>query len=261
MTMREISVHPRLTTGVVTLVSAPDADLLMPAIAVALPEDETVTVVPVSADVRLATDWDLLLDPSVLGYRAIAEVWNYGSVLPEQCVEVVGTVDDLVFAAMKAMIAAAIAGEPAPSGVPIGPAVVADDDPRLLFQDAEAEAVHVFWQPTLRLAGALTLGEVVRHRRDEAEVAARVDALAGATEWLEPLERDELDIARRLPSTTLADLLRHLGLGASARLRSIASTTLQASSPAIARGPASGEPPVDAEAYLDAVFAELEGRA
>jgi hypothetical protein len=251
-----------LTTGAVTLVSAPGADLLMPAIAMAFSDDETVTVVPVSSEARHATEWDLVLDDSVLGYVAMAEVWNYGSVLPEQCREVVAVLDPNLLGALEQLVEAAVAGRSVPGHLAVGAPVLTDDDPRLLFQDAEAEAIHAYWRPVLKLAGAATLGEVVRHRRDELGDAAAVRELAGAADWLEPLERDELDIRRALPATTLRELFRRLGLGASARLRAIAATTIESASPAIARyGGTDDDVPVDTDTYLDAVFDDLENDA
>ena len=77
--MSDIYTDRGLATGAVALISAPDSDLLMPAVAMAFAEDRTVSVVPVTSEVRHATEWDLFLDASVLGYGAVAEVWNYGS--------------------------------------------------------------------------------------------------------------------------------------------------------------------------------------
>jgi hypothetical protein len=120
-----------------------------------------------------------------------------------------------------------------------------------LIQDEHAERAAAFWEPALALAGAATLGEVVRHRREE----VHVDVLPS---WLDSLERDELDLPRAVPSSSLADLVRQLGLGASRRLRQIARSTIEAQAPALARGKSRAETAAENERYLDELMAALE---
>lgn len=257
--MSECSKRRVVTPGTVTLVGGPAAGALMPVIAVAL-RDDTVTVVPVSHEINRATEWDLLLDADVLGYPAIAQAWNFGSVLAEQCREVFTVVDPEVYTGLQRLFAAAVAGEGVPANLPVGAPVLTADDPRLLSQDADAEVAHRFWEPALTLAGAATLGELVRHRREElAKADAELRHLSGDCGWLPAFERDELDLRRALPARTLGALLRALGLRTSARLRAIARTTVEAGSPSFARGVDDRDVPAqDADAYLDDVFAELE---
>src|SRR5215218_5294260 len=57
-------------------------------------DEEEAVVVPVSHETRFATNWDLLLDEQLLGYRAMAEVWNHGTVLVEQLNEKIAEFGD-----------------------------------------------------------------------------------------------------------------------------------------------------------------------
>src|SRR5215218_6080007 len=125
------------TMGHVVLVRTPEGDELAPVITVGS-SDDGVKVLPVSERVDLATEWDVLLDAALLGYAAMAEVWNYGTVLPEQFVQTVTAVPTELREALTATVRAAHRREPAPLGVSIGPPVLSDDDPRLLFQDEES---------------------------------------------------------------------------------------------------------------------------
>ena len=244
--------------GAVALVSGVTGDLLLPAIVVASGED-TLTVVPLHPEVEHATEWDLVLDTDVLGYAAIAQVWNYGSVLVEQCRDVVARLGANPWRQVQRLLSAAVGGQPAPGDLPVGPPTLSPDDPRLLFQDAEAEAAHEFWQPALALAGAATLGELVRHRREEVQVDP-AELPEGGANWLKPLELDAIDLRSAVPPAGLAALLRRLGLRASTRLRTIVRSTIEASSPQLARGSADvDDQRVSTDAYLDAVFSELEG--
>src|SRR3954454_17372561 len=155
--------------GTAVLITDAHGHELRPAVVLADTE-EGLTVVPVSAEIALATEWDLLLGADLLGYAAMAEVWNYGTVLPEQVREVVARLSSPQHEDLRGLARAARRGEAAPE-VAVGPPVLDDEDPRLLFQDAEADAVRALWAPALELAGALSLGELVRHRRSELQLA------------------------------------------------------------------------------------------
>lgn len=243
-------------------------DELLPAVVLADSED-AVTVAPVSDRVELATEWDLLVPVRVLGYEAITEVWNYGSILAEQLEEVLAELDPQTIEDLQSLARAAVTGGDPPADVRVGPPVLDDADPRLLFQDAEAERCRHFWEPALALAGALTLGQLVAHRRSELVVPVdELEALVGPG-GLARLERDELDVRRSLPPGSLAALMRRLHIGASRRLGRIAVYTLetQRTAPgglALARGSdlpgsAGGDVPAVHE-YVDAFLQDLGGR-
>jgi len=247
--------------GSVALLSDFEGDELLAAV-IRRVSDEALTVVPISADVQFATEWDLLLDENLLGYLAMARVWNFGTVLPEQVAEVATVLSEPQQEALDTLAQAARSGR-VPAGVPVGPPTLDDADPRLLHQESEAELVRRFWQPALALAGAETLGQLVHHRREELRIAPTdLEAVTDARGWLSDLEADTLDLRRALPATALAALLRGLRLGASRRLARIATWTLEAQAPSFARRGAepgaAGVPSVSD--YVAAVLDELEGR-
>ena len=254
--------------GCVVLVADAAASRLMPAAVIAAAED-AVTIVPMSAAVEHATEWDLNVPAVVLGYQAIAEVWNFGSVLPEQIAEVVTELPGTTLEALGHLVRAAAGSAVVPEGLDVGPPVLDDADPRLLFQDAEAEAAHAFWEPTLILAGSLTLGQLVHHRRVELELpAAELEAVGRQAGWIADLERDELDLRADLPAGALAALMRRLQIGASRRLGRIAAWTMEAqvrsAGTAVARKGQSREAAADVpsiEAYVETFLHDLAGPA
>src|SRR5439155_16593470 len=133
-------------------------------------DDDEAVVVPVSDEVRYATNWDLLLEEQLLGYRAMAEVWNHGTVLVEQLNEKIGELGDRG-SALEAMYAAALEGARLPTALPVGPAVLSDIDPRNAFHDQEGERTAVYWQPANLLAGVASVFEVVRLQREELDIS------------------------------------------------------------------------------------------
>jgi hypothetical protein len=220
--------HDGAEAGAVVLVASPATDEYLPAV-VAKVADETLTVVPVSEQIELATEWDFLLDKDVLGYDAMAEVWNFGTILPEQIAEQVVPLPEDVFAWLLQLLRAAVSSAEVPENLPVGAPVLNEDDPRLLFHDEESERVHAFWEPTLALSGAASLGQLVTHRREELAIPAdQFKSLSFKRGSLEDLERDALDIMRALQPATLADLFQGLRLEWSRRLRRIAEVTIEA---------------------------------
>jgi hypothetical protein len=218
------------TEGAVVLVSSFVTDEYLPA-AVVKVDDETLTVIPLSEEVDLASEWDLLIDANVLGYEAMGEVWNFGTALTEQLADQIGELPGATLEQLRDLLRAAISSSDVPEKSAVGPPVLGPDDPRLLFHDEEAERVHVFWEPTLALAGAASLGQLVAHRREELAIPARqLESLASRAGWLHDFERDALDILRVLQPDVVASLLQQLRLDWSRRLRRIAEVTLEAHS-------------------------------
>lgn len=249
--------------GSLALIAAPGSDRLLPAIVVASGE-EGLTVVPVSPEVALATEWDLHLPDSILGYSAIAQVWNHGQVLPEQTVEELASLSAEQLAAVQALMRAANLSSQPPEGLPVGPPVMHEQDPRLLFQEAEAEDAHPFWEPTLTLAGAANLGQLIRHRRQELALAPeQLERASGVPGWVEGLESDTVSLPGVLSPGALAAVMRSLRVGASSRLARIVRWTIEAGTPttgtALARGAGDDtrHEPVDVEGYVAEFMREL----
>jgi hypothetical protein len=247
-----------LAPGMISLIADASGEHVAPAVVVRF-ADGAASVVPLSPAVQYASEWDLTIPVEVLGYAAIAQVWNYGTILAEQSRELVATLSPPNLAALQQLVSAAAAGGAAPDDLPVGPPVLDDNEPRLLFQESQAEEAHVFWEPALALAGAATLGELLRHRREDLAIAtSELEAHAGETGWIAGVEDDSVDPRQALPARALASVLRCLELGVSTRLRTLVRTTLEGHQPQFARDLTGNRPPaVDVDAYLDAVFDEL----
>jgi hypothetical protein len=244
----------------VVLVREPVGDELLPAI-VRRVSEEALTIVPVSGDAHLATEWDLLLPQELMGYPAMAQVWNFGTVLPEQIVEVVASLAAGENDRLDMLAAAIRRGDRPAAGLPVGIPILDDADPRLLDQEQAAELVRPFWGPALALAGAETLGQLVHHRREELGVATdELESLADTRNWLDAFEGDRLDVRRTLGSSALAALLRRLGVTASRRLGRIALWTVEAQQPSLARNAErrAGDDVPSAEDYVAQMLDELE---
>jgi hypothetical protein len=144
-------------------------------------------VAPLSTETPLVTDADVVLSrgQTPLGYEVMAEIWNHGTLLREQLEEQRGHVEGNAWEKLAALYAAAIgeledeAAGAQMTAVPVGdgPPIIADEDPRLLFQDEEVERAQRFYFPAARLlvaddaetdaaagerdAGALTAGSLL----------------------------------------------------------------------------------------------------
>lgn len=213
---RELGPEPGL--GSVYAVRGPRSDEYLLAALVDWDGEEAV-VVPLSDEVRNATDWDLLLEPELLGYRAMAEVWNHGTVLVEQLSEKIAELGERA-AALEALYAAALDGDELATTLPVGPRILSEIDPRNTFQEQEGERAAVYWQPANQLAGVRSVFELVRVQRDELDIAPEE---LGAVEpgALEQLEAGKLDIGNQVPVAALAELLKRLQVAASRRLEQL----------------------------------------
>jgi hypothetical protein len=254
------------TRGSLVIVRDVCGEQLLPMIVIGESEDG-LAVVPVSPDVGHATEWDLYLPDVLLGYQAVAQVWNQGVVLPEQTSEHVTDVTPATLDALTTLVRAANASIEVPAGLTVGPPVLADLDPRLLHQDTESRRALSFWEPTLALVGSSTLGQLVRHRRDELQIPIReIEELAERAGWLAELEADTLDLPRAVPPGALAATMRLLRVAASRRLERLARWTIEAQSPATGaalgrRAPGESDDPTDVDAYIGEFMRDLGGNA
>ena len=212
----------------VVVVGAPDSDEHLVAVVAKVGED-AVTIVPLSEQVELATDWDLLLEKDPVGYATMAEIWNYGSVLPEQLVEALATLDATVVTQVETMLRAAVSSAEVPQGLPLGSARARRRRPPALFQEDETERVHGFWEPTLALAGAATLGQLVRERREDSHSTPRSsrrrpDGTAGSGKSSATSSTSH----RSSPPSALAAFMRRLHVSGSRRLGRLTLWTIEA---------------------------------
>lgn len=193
-------------------------------------DDEEAVVVPFSDDVVYATNWDILLERSLLGYSAMAEVWNHGAVMREQLVEKLGELGGATEVLSALYVAALESGE-VPTGAPVGPPVLGDADPRLLFQSEETERTSVYWQPATLLAGVESLGELLHLQREELGIELQDLGQLISENQLVAAERDRLDLVGNIEPPTFASLLKALHLVLSQRLQGLMLGAAQAMLP------------------------------
>lgn len=153
------------------------------------PATGTVEVAPVATEVAMASDVDVVLDAvAPLGYPALVEVWNHGTLVRSQIGERLGRLPDEACAAVDAVYRALL-GEgdtDALRAARHGAAIEADEDPRAAFQESEAERVATYWVPAARLYSEV--GPI--------DQAATVGTLLSG--WLESGKRDVAEYAREL---------------------------------------------------------------
>lgn len=129
------------TWVVVVIGRAPDAD-------------DRVLVAPVVGEPQLATDYDLLLDASVLGYQAFADVGNVGVVLREQLVERIAELAEPSACVLVDLYRAILGGGQPPASETVGIPVLHEADPRLLAADERRQALRSLWRRADRLVDA-----------------------------------------------------------------------------------------------------------
>lgn len=197
--------HSAVEEGSLVVAGSPDAPgELLVAIVLATSSDamgfRSLVVVPLSVEVRLATEWDLILDSdeTPLGYPVIAELWNYGTLLRHQLVEHRGRVAAKAWQRVDALYALVLQGDQTEHGTPDGRglAVRDDGDPRLLFQDEESERAGAFWMPAARALEHADGEAGEREQVGEAEELLTVGAILQS--WLEEQGYDTGEYARTI---------------------------------------------------------------
>lgn len=181
-------------------------------------------VVPISDETRFATEWDLLIDEDVLGYPAMAEAWNHGVVLVEQLSEALLSAPPQFRSDIPALVEATKSNQ-LPSGLRVGAPVLSQEDPRLAFEEEEAEVARCYWYPRMLLAGVSTVGELVSRRQAELGLPDDdLEPLSDRSSWLNDVRH-----SRRLREDehALVLLLRALQIRGSERLRTLLINTVE----------------------------------
>ncbi|MEX2105829.1 MAG: hypothetical protein WD810_02920 [Solirubrobacterales bacterium] len=157
---------------------------LMLAAVLATGDDGALQVAPLTRETSEAAEWDLILDPEdgPLGYAVIAEVWNHGRVNSAQLAESLGALEPVPRERLLALYEALRADGAGPE-VGTGPSLLAESDPRLLFQEAEGLRARRYWSDSED--PALPAGE-------EAGFGPRL------SDWLEGTGTDPSDLATDL---------------------------------------------------------------
>lgn len=170
-----------------TLVSVLDPEtgsgaLLLGAVTVA--REDSLEIAPLTTATQKAAEWDLLLSPdeSDLGYAAALEVWNHGTVGYDQVQESLGSIAAELNEMFLAIWDAVFVEESPPPEATVGPPVVGDDDPRLLFQAEEVERAQLFWRLEEPTAQAQPAEAIVASAAPEPPLVT-VGVIAG--EWMQ----------------------------------------------------------------------------
>jgi hypothetical protein len=179
---------------------------------------DEIELAPISTRPHDATEWDLILEAgdSPLGYSVIVEVWNHGTIAADQIVEHLGMLSVDAGEQLRRLYEAVFVTDP-PDDVRTGPPLLSDEDPRLLFQEEEAERARWYWR---ELPADMAPDEaVIETSPDEAPIASsartaaqtlgerlatwfersgfEVDDLARETSWLRSnvqlVAKDEID--------------------------------------------------------------------
>lgn len=151
--------------------------------------ENRILVVPVVAEPELATERDLVVDATALGYDGFLDLQNLGPVLRTQLVEYIGTLSRPQTEALVALYRWTLGGDSEPTGLPTGPPVLGEADPRLLAMEERAEELRALWRDAD--AQVTDLEEVQERDLDsERPLGAQLDQghepKAGLAEMLQP---------------------------------------------------------------------------
>lgn len=204
--------------GALHAVWGPETGELLVAAILELDQREAL-VVPLSPEVHLAGDWDLLLGDQ-MPYAAMLEVWNHLHVLREQIMEQVGQLAQGLVVLLSEAFGAFMSSEEFPDGISQGPELVSEQDARHRFRDTEAARARHFSESWRVLFAAQTFGGVLQSRREDyeldlAELSEDVDLSQSS---LGRMEQDEEDLVAQVARTKLERLVKRLELPSSGRL-------------------------------------------
>lgn len=136
--------------GQLWLATAPNVDdWRFPVAVIGRPRQRpgTIIVAPVDEDLAEATDADLIVEDSPLGYRHLLNVWNFGFVLTEQLEEYMGSLDEQATEALRSLYRAVATGE-GEGPETVGTALGQEDDPRWRHRDERARWTRALFATT-----------------------------------------------------------------------------------------------------------------
>lgn len=108
--------------------------------------ESRILVAPVVGEPELATERDLLIGSETLGYEAFVDLQNIGTLLPTQLLESLGALPHAQADALVALYRWTLAGDSEPDGLPTGPPVLAQQDPRLLAAEGRGDELRALWR-------------------------------------------------------------------------------------------------------------------
>jgi hypothetical protein len=196
--------------GTVAFFGAEDSDLQLPALILDC-EGPLFWVAPVSAEVAMASEWDLLLPAAVLSYPAMASIAAVHPIRREQLLGMRTALDADLWQWAQRLADLHGESQHVPAEAPVGIPILSEIDLRLAFHRDWAVSQEPFWALAELLGEAETFGALVHRRREQLNVdAAELGELVERPGWLGRLEGDRLDINAELPSRALAALMREL---------------------------------------------------
>lgn len=198
-------------------------------------------VVPISLERANRAGFDLSVDAtaSPLGYGFTIQAWNGVTMLAEQLGRCVGTLPEAL-ARDVALLYRGWRGDAVPLDrlvERVGPPIKDDADPRIAFQEREAESLAYLRGPALRRLGRLeeeeaaldeeaieTVGDLLKVTMSDLSGLAEPDRLRAA--WSDERSvRDLLDANRRVG--LLSSLMGSLGIDSAERRRQFVERLLQ----------------------------------
>lgn len=203
---------PDASPGLVVQVSAPPVDEFLLAV-VLFADDDELTVIPVSGQVQFATNYDLLLE-NALGFVAMAEVWNEGSVFAEQVTGGLGPLPEELFDRLDDLHEASIEGDAVGDSLPVGPPVMSESDTRLAYQAQRAQEARMFFAPFELLTRAESFPQLITAAVEISGAAEGwQQALPDEGKWVESLPGG-VDLCSTVPVAQVASMLRLLRIPA-----------------------------------------------
>jgi hypothetical protein len=192
---------------------------LLLAVITAPSSNEQVTVIPLSEDARLATEWDLMIPPKVLGYQVVAQAKLAGSIATEQLAQRLSSLPDPVLGQLQELSVAAEHGESVPpEHLKVGPWVLDEADERLRVRAHDAHVVADYLQPAYGdpLSEWSSFSTIVV--RQSTALGVALDQVLEPT-WASKLEGGKIDLLEQIPPRRLARLLAELKIRWTERIR------------------------------------------
>lgn len=126
---------------------APDRRFIVVAMGRRKDSSNMFVVCPTSVEVEEATDLDLLVDQSSVGYPFMVCAWHFGTVFESQLEDCLGSLSDDSLETLKALYRHALLGKGEVSFHGTGPGVGGSNDPRLIWRAEQLEEWRSLWHP------------------------------------------------------------------------------------------------------------------
>ncbi len=163
-------------------------------------------VCPTSLEFDQATDLDLVVDQSPVGYPFMVCAWHFGNVFRWQLQDCFGTLSDNALEALKATYRHALVGNGELAQRGTGPGVGGANDPRLIWQVEQLEEWRPLWNPVRESVAGME-GPVEEATASSGQPAPALgDLVRGLTEG-EEWDEGSLAETARVPAAHLEALL------------------------------------------------------